>query len=104
LRAPETAESEHGLLEALRVRRLQRASVDEMARGSRDRRGAARQCLGRTRQRGGLAHEKHGLPPGGTSGRGANGPGRVTSIYVFTPALAVPLLPVSPGNSRSGVF
>src|SRR5437660_4593216 len=31
LRAPETAEPEHRLLQALRIRRLQRTAVDEMA-------------------------------------------------------------------------
>src|SRR5689334_180844 len=70
LRAPETAEREHGLFEALRIRRQQIMAVDEMARGRGDWRSAARQGLARAWQRGGLAHEKHGLPPGGTFGRG----------------------------------
>ena len=77
LGAPETAEPEHRLLEACGIRRLQLAAVDEMGGGGRDRRGAARQRFGCARQCGGLAHEQHGVPPGGTSADAANGGGRL---------------------------
>src|SRR5258708_5084691 len=65
LRAPETAEPEHRLLQACGIRRLQLTAVYEMPRCSRDRVRTARQRLGCARQCSGFAHEQHGLPPGG---------------------------------------
>jgi hypothetical protein len=44
----------------LGIRRLQPATVDEMADRGRDRRGASRQRLADARQCGGLAHEQRG--------------------------------------------
>src|SRR5258706_9233107 len=67
LRAPETAEPEHRLLQALRIGRLQPTAVDEMADSGGDRRSPARQRLGCARQCSGFAHEQHGYLPGGTS-------------------------------------
>src|SRR5262249_14811551 len=46
LRAPEAAEAEDGLLEALGERRLQRVAADEMAVGHRDRLGPAGRRVG----------------------------------------------------------
>src|SRR5450756_636724 len=65
LRAPEAAEPEHRLLQALRVGWLQRMTVDEMAPGRGHRLGTARQRIGGARQCSGFAHEQHGLPPDG---------------------------------------
>ncbi len=67
LRAPETAEPEHRLLQTLRVGRLQLTAVDEMADSARDRPSPARQRLGCARQCCGFAHKQHGYLPGGTS-------------------------------------
>src|SRR6185312_9070570 len=64
LGSPETAEAEHRLLQACRIRRLQLAAIDEMACRRRDRLGSARQRLSGAGQCSGLAHEQHGLPPG----------------------------------------
>src|SRR5438045_5528915 len=65
LRAPEAAQPEHRLLQALRIRRLQLTPVYEMALGSGDRMRTARQRFRGARQCSGFAHEQHRLPPGG---------------------------------------
>ena len=46
LGAPETAEPEHRLVQALRIGRLQLTAIDEMADSGGNRRGPARQRLG----------------------------------------------------------
>ena len=46
LGAPEAAEAEHGLLDAFRIRALERAMIDEMLARGADRRRAAGQRLG----------------------------------------------------------
>src|SRR6266446_2798193 len=63
LRAPETAEPEHRLLQALRIGRLQLTVADKMAGSGGDRRSPTRQRLGCARQCSGFAHEQHGFLP-----------------------------------------
>src|SRR6185369_12951311 len=57
-----------GLLQALRIGRLQSTPVDEMGGGRRDRFGSTGQRLGCTRKGGGFAEQEHGCPPGDSGG------------------------------------
>src|ERR1019366_10189526 len=104
LRAPETAEPEHRLLQTCGIGRPQLASVHEMGCCSRDRLRTARQRLGRARQCSGFAHEQHGSPPGGNAFELVTTTS-VTNIYLY-PDHGSPVTPTGehkPGNAVSAV-